>query len=83
MWTIVRHTAFRDTYLYKESGDDADTWLFETEKEALMALSLCFENGEEMEDERYGRCRYYVEPVSQEALDSYFYRLSMQKAMSM
>lgn len=62
-WTIVRkYYSLPDdmnTYLGKE--EDGDCFIFDTELEAIHCLNVLFEHGEWIEDEKYGKVRYYAD----------------------
>jgi len=60
MYTIVRHRIGMPDYLDTYLGDQGECFLFETEYEAYRCLQHCFENGADINDERYGMVRYFV-----------------------
>ena len=60
MFTIVRKSIGLPDYLNTYLGKEDDCFLFETEYEAYKCLQLCFENGADINDERYGMVRYFV-----------------------
>ena len=61
MYTIVRKTIGLPDYLNTYLGKEEDCFIFETEYEAKECLQLCFENGALINDDRYGKVRYFVE----------------------
>lgn len=60
MYTIVRRTIGLPDYFDDYLGKDEECFLFDTEHEANKCLQLCFENGENINDERYGLVRYFI-----------------------
>ena len=48
-------------YLNTDLSKKEDCFAFDTEYEAKQCLRDIFENGEWMEDEKYGKVRHYVE----------------------
>lgn len=44
-------------------SEEEDCFIFNTETEAKQCLKSIFNNGDWMEDERYGKVRYYIEQV--------------------
>lgn len=62
MFTIMRHLygcPLADTNLC----DIEDCFLFYSSYEAEKCLRLCFNNGAWLNDDKYGKCRYYIEEV--------------------
>lgn len=60
-YAIIRHVYGFPNYLDENLSYNEDCFLFKTEEEANYCLKLCFNNGDWMYDERYGKVRYYVE----------------------
>ena len=60
-YTIVRKYYGLPDYLNTDLSEKEDCFSFNTEHEANKCLRNVFENGEWMEDEKYGKVRYYVE----------------------
>ena len=60
-YTIVRKYYGLPDYLSTDLSEEEDCFSFDTEYEANKCLRDIFANGEWMEDEKYGKVRYYVE----------------------
>ena len=59
MYTIYRKYRWFD---YGEPlGDSDECFIFDRKEEAEKCLCLCFHNGENFNDEKYGMCRCYVD----------------------
>lgn len=58
MYRIVKYDC---GYTYNLDDEEDGIYLFDTEAEAYRCLEICFDNGKWINDERYGRIRYYVE----------------------
>ena len=52
-------------------SDEEECFAFDTEKEANECLKLIFNNGEIIDDEQYGRVRYYVGRVKEKRCNIY------------
>lgn len=60
-YTIIRKTYGLPDYLNTDLSEEEDCFCFDTEYKANKCLELLFDNGNWMNDERYGKIRYYVE----------------------
>lgn len=60
-YTIVRKCYGYPDYLNMDLSDEEECFCFSAESEANRCLKLIFENGEWMQDEKYGKVRHYVE----------------------
>ena len=65
-YTIVRKSYGYNDHVYL--GKEDDSFIFDSKKEAEECLKLLFNNGEWMQDERYGEVRYYVATFDLESL---------------
>ena len=63
-YTIMMKTHGLPDYFNKDISEDEDCFIFDTEKEANDCLKLIFNNGKWIDDEQYGKVRYYVEQVT-------------------
>ena len=74
----------KDTYYYTifmkrigfphndiDLSEEEDCFIFDTEQEANVCLKLIFNNGEVIDDEQYGRVRYYVQRVKEKRCNIY------------
>ena len=52
-------------------SENEDCFVFDTEQEANVCLKLIFDNGEIIDDEKYGRVRYYVGRVKEKRCNIY------------
>ena len=52
-------------------SDEEECFAFDTEQEANECLKLIFDNGEIINDEKYGRVRYYVGRVKEKRCNIY------------
>lgn len=52
-------------------SDEEECFAFDTEQEANECLKLIFDNGEIIDDEQYGRVRYYVGRVKEKRCNIY------------
>lgn len=52
-------------------SDEEECFAFNTEQEANECLKLIFNNGEIIDDEKYGRVRYYVGRVKEKRCNIY------------
>ena len=59
-YTIMRTYYGLPDYFDTALSKEEDCFCFDTEEEAETCLKLIFDNGEWMEDMRYGKVRYYV-----------------------
>ena len=59
-YTIVRKYYGLPDYLSTDLSEEEDCFIFDTEYEANKCLRDIFANGEWMEDEKYGKVRYYT-----------------------
>ena len=60
-YTIVRKYYGIPDYLNDDLSEEYDCCIFDTEAEAAHCIKTCFNNGEWINDERYGKVRYYYE----------------------
>lgn len=60
-YTIVRKYYGLPDYLSTDMLDEDECFCFNTEHEANKCLYAIFKGGELMQDEKYGKVRYYVE----------------------
>ena len=60
-YTIIRKYEGLPDYLNTDLSEEDDCFCFDTEYEANKCLSLIFNNGNWMLDEKYGVVRYYGE----------------------
>lgn len=72
-WTVVRKTYglpdYMNKYLAKEP--DGDCFIFDTEREAIQCINTIFNHGEWIDDEFYGKVRYYADVFDLEELQSH------------
>ena len=60
-YVIIRKYYGCPDYISTDLSKDTGDFAFDTEYEARQCLRIVFENGEWIEDEKYGKVRYYVE----------------------
>lgn len=60
-YVIMRKCYGFPDYLNTDMSDEEECFSFNTENKANKCLRDIFKNGEWMEDEKYGKVRYYVE----------------------
>ena len=70
-YTIMMKTYGLPDYFNKDLSDEEDCFIFDTEREANECLKSIFNNGEIIDDEQYGRVRYYVGRVKEKRYNIY------------
>ena len=60
-YVIMRKYYGLPDYLNTDMSEEDEVFSFNTEREANKCLRDIFKNGEWMEDEKFGKVRYYVE----------------------
>lgn len=60
-YVIMRKYYGLPDYLSTDLSEKEDCFSFDTEEEANHCIATCFHDGRWMRDERYGKCRHYVE----------------------
>ena len=70
-YTIMMKTYGLPDYFNKDLSEEEDCFIFDTEREANECLKLIFNNGNWIDDIKYGKVRYYVERVTEKSCNIY------------
>lgn len=60
-YTIIRKFYRAPSYINMDLSEEDNSFCFDSESEANHCLNLIFNNGEWMQDEKFGKVRHYVD----------------------